>query len=49
MTATLAPQRSAYDVPDEVAYFNTANLAPHLHTVRAAGEAGLDRRAGRGR
>ena len=44
MTATLGPQRSVYDVPDEVAYFNTANLAPHLHAVRAAGEAGLDRR-----
>ena len=44
MTAILGPQRSAYDVPDEVAYFNTANLAPHLHAVRAAGEAGLDRR-----
>lgn len=40
----LSPQRSAYDVPDDVAYFNTANLAPHLHSVRAAGEAALDRR-----
>ncbi len=40
----LSSQRSAYDVPDDVAYFNTANLAPHLHVVRAAGEAALDRR-----
>ena len=44
LAATLGPLRSAYDVPDEVAYFNTANLAPHLHAVRAAGEAALDRR-----
>lgn len=41
---TLGPQRAAYDVPDEVAYFNTANLSPHLHAVRAAGDAALDRR-----
>jgi selenocysteine lyase/cysteine desulfurase len=27
-----------------VAYFNTANLSPHLHAVRAAGEAALDQR-----
>ncbi len=42
--ASLSSLRSAYDVPDEVAYFNTANLAPHLRAVRAAGEAALDRR-----
>jgi selenocysteine lyase/cysteine desulfurase len=42
---TLGPQRSAFDVPDEVAYFNTANLAPQLHAVRRAGQAALARRA----
>jgi selenocysteine lyase/cysteine desulfurase len=31
-------------VPEDVAYFNTANLAPQLHAVRAAGEAALERR-----
>ena len=35
----------AFDVPDYVAYFNTANLAPQLHRVRAAGLAALERRA----
>ena len=37
--------RDAFDVPDGVAYFNTANLSPLLHSVRAAGEAALARRA----
>jgi selenocysteine lyase/cysteine desulfurase len=36
--------RAAFNVPEDVAYFNTANLAPQLHTVRAAGEAALERR-----
>ncbi len=31
-------------MPEDVAYFNTANLAPQLHAVRAAGEAALERR-----
>ena len=31
-------------MPVDVAYFNTANLAPQLHAVRAAGEAALERR-----
>lgn len=31
-------------MPADVAYFNTANLAPQLHAVRAAGEAALERR-----
>ncbi len=30
--------------PEDVAYFNTANLSPQLHGVRAAGHAALDRR-----
>jgi selenocysteine lyase/cysteine desulfurase len=41
----LGARRAAFDVPDEVAYFNTANLSPQLHTVRAAGEDALARRA----
>jgi len=41
----LGSQRAAFDVPDEVAYFDTASLAPMLHSVRAAGEAALRRRA----
>jgi selenocysteine lyase/cysteine desulfurase len=32
-------------VPDEVAYFNTANMSPLLAAVREAGEAGLARRS----
>jgi len=40
----LAPQRAAFDVPADVAYFNTATLAPQLHAVRAAGAAGLELR-----
>ena len=35
----------AFNVPEDVAYFNTANLAPQLHSVRAAGEAALEQRA----
>src|SRR5215470_6516986 len=41
----LSPQRPAFDVPDDVAYFNTAMLAPQLRAVRAAGAAALERRA----
>lgn len=36
--------RGLFDVPEDVAYFNVANLAPHLHAVRRAGDAALDRR-----
>jgi selenocysteine lyase/cysteine desulfurase len=36
--------RAAFDVPDDIAYFNTANLAPHLHSVARAGTAALARR-----
>src|SRR6266545_7711113 len=38
-------QRVAFDVPAEIAYFNTASIAPQLHKVRAAGEGALERRA----
>jgi selenocysteine lyase/cysteine desulfurase len=36
--------RDLFDVPADIAYFNTANLSPQLHRVRAAGEAALRRR-----
>ena len=45
MTDSLGPQRAAFAVPSEIAYFNTATLSPQLHAVRAAGEAALDRRS----
>jgi selenocysteine lyase/cysteine desulfurase len=38
-------ERDAFDVPSEIGYFNTANLSPVLHAVRAAGEAALEQRA----
>ena len=37
-------QRAAFNVPADVAYFNTASLAPQLRSVRAAGESALERR-----
>src|SRR5947209_1462554 len=37
-------QRAGFNVPADVAYFNTASLAPQLRSVRAAGEAALERR-----
>jgi selenocysteine lyase/cysteine desulfurase len=42
---TLAGQRQAFVVPDDVAYFNTSSLAPLLRRVQEAGEAALRRRA----
>lgn len=45
VSGVLGSQRDLFDVPDEVAYFNTASLSPVLHAVRAAGEAALRRRA----
>src|SRR3954454_12428633 len=36
--------RDLFDVPPEIAYFNTANLSPQLHRVRAAGVSPLRRR-----
>jgi selenocysteine lyase/cysteine desulfurase len=46
MTSALdpPPSRELFDVPEDIAYFNVANLAPHLHSVRRAGEGALDRR-----
>lgn len=38
-------QRHLFDIPDEVAYFNCAYLAPLMQRVRAAGHAGVDRKS----
>ena len=38
-------QRHLFEIPDEVAYFNLASLAPQLRSVRAAGEEALAARA----
>jgi selenocysteine lyase/cysteine desulfurase len=43
--AVLECQRDLFEIPDEVAYFNTANLAPQLRSVRTAGEQALAKRA----
>ena len=40
----IASQRAAFNVPEDIAYFNTAYLAPQLHSVRVAGDLALDRR-----
>jgi selenocysteine lyase/cysteine desulfurase len=40
----IGDQRAAFNLPADIAYFNTASLAPQLHAVRAAGEAALERR-----
>ncbi len=37
--------RDAFEIPDDIAYFNTASLAPQLRAVRAAGEAAFEQRA----
>jgi selenocysteine lyase/cysteine desulfurase len=41
----LADQRALFEIDDEVAYFNTANLGPLLRGAREAGEQALARRA----
>jgi selenocysteine lyase/cysteine desulfurase len=38
-------QRAAFNVPRQVAYFNTAAISPQLGAVRRAGDFALDRRA----
>jgi hypothetical protein len=45
MIAPLENQRHLFEIPDDVAYFNLASLAPKLRTVRAAGENALAARA----
>jgi selenocysteine lyase/cysteine desulfurase len=44
-SASAGSEREGFAVPADIAYFNTANLAPLLHRVRAAGETALERRA----
>jgi selenocysteine lyase/cysteine desulfurase len=49
-TETAAPlplpvQRELFDIPDDVAYFNCASLAPQLRSAREAAEAAWRRRA----
>ncbi len=41
----LGSQRHLFEVPEGVAYFNTANMSPLLRAVREAGEEGVARRA----
>jgi len=41
----IGSQRGLFDLPREVAYFNTANMSPMLCSVREAGTAALERRA----
>jgi selenocysteine lyase/cysteine desulfurase len=41
----LGSRREEFDLPPEIAYFNTANLSPLTHRVREAGERALERRA----
>jgi selenocysteine lyase/cysteine desulfurase len=38
-------QRHLFEIPDDIAYFNCASLAPQLRPVREAGERALARRA----
>ena len=44
-SSLLTGERAAFEVPEGVAYFNTANLSPVLHAVRAAGNEALSRRS----
>jgi selenocysteine lyase/cysteine desulfurase len=37
--------RDAFEIPEDIGYFNTASLAPQLRAVRAAGEAAFEQRA----
>ena len=41
VNAPLDIQRHLFEIPDDVAYFNVASLAPQLRAVRAAGETAL--------
>jgi selenocysteine lyase/cysteine desulfurase len=41
----LPVQRELFDIPDDVAYFNCASLAPLLHAAREAGAEAVARRA----
>jgi hypothetical protein len=39
--ASLGSQRDLFDVPDEIAYLNTANMSPLRRAVREAGARAL--------
>jgi selenocysteine lyase/cysteine desulfurase len=41
----LPVQRERFEVPDQIAYFNTANMSPLLRSVREASERGIGTRA----
>jgi selenocysteine lyase/cysteine desulfurase len=41
----LPVQRELFDIPDDVAYFNTASMAPQLRSARQAASAAWQRRA----
>ncbi|HEY1778604.1 MAG TPA: aminotransferase class V-fold PLP-dependent enzyme [Solirubrobacteraceae bacterium] len=41
----LGSQRHLFEIPDDVAYFNTANMSPMLRSVREAGTAAIELRA----
>jgi selenocysteine lyase/cysteine desulfurase len=45
MNDRIANQRHLFEIPDDVAYFNLASLAPQLRSVRAAGAEALEARA----
>src|SRR3990172_7382172 len=45
MREPLANQRHLFEIPDGVAFFNCANVAPQLRSVRKAGERALARNA----
>ena len=45
VSAPLDTQRHLFEIPDDVAYFNVASLAPQLRAVRAAGETALAERS----
>jgi hypothetical protein len=44
----LENQRHPFEIPDGVAFFNCANVAPQLRSVRKAGERALARNAALG-
>jgi selenocysteine lyase/cysteine desulfurase len=41
----LPPQRDLFEIPEDIAYFNCASLAPQLKAARQAAESALRRRA----
>lgn len=41
LDTTIPCQRFLFDIPDDIAYFNCAYMAPSLKSVRAAGELGV--------